>query len=95
MRGGSQRTHGNLRRGRSIVFFVEMPYFLPQQTLQKCLPQGACGPGSRNAYAKCSHIADDEAGKEQIHEVEDEMVDPGSELLGVALARREAVQGGC
>ncbi len=72
-----------------------MPYFLPQQTLQKRLPQGACGSGSRNTYAKCCHVADDEAGNEQIHEVEDEMVDLGSELLRVALAGRKIVEGSC
>jgi len=72
-----------------------MPYFLPQQTLQKRLPQGACGSGSRYTYAKCCHVADDEAGNEQIHEVEDEMVDLGSELLRVALAGRKIVEGSC
>ena len=70
-----------------------MPYFLPQQTLQERLPQGACGSGSRNTYAKCCHVADDEAGNEQIHEVEDEMVDLGSEPLRVALAGGKIVEG--
>ncbi len=72
-----------------------MPYFLPQQALQKRLPQGACGSGSRNTYAKCCRVADDEAGNEQIHEVEDEMVDLGSELLRVALAGLEIAEGSC
>ncbi len=72
-----------------------MPYFLPQQTLQKRLSQGACGSDSRNTYAKCCHVADDEAGNEQIHEVEDEMIDLGSELLRVALTGRKIAEGSC
>lgn len=72
-----------------------MPDFLPQQTLQKRFPHGACGSGSRDTYAKCCNVADEKAGNEQIHEVENEMVDLGSELMRIALAGREIVEGSC
>ena len=72
-----------------------MPYFLPQQTLQKRFPHRACGSRSRDTYAKCCNVADEKAGNEQIHEVENEMVDMGSELMRIALAGRKVVESCC
>ena len=72
-----------------------MPNFLPQETFQKRFPHGACGSRSRYTYAKCCNVADEEAGNEQIHEVENEMVDMGSELMRIALAGREIVECSC
>ena len=72
-----------------------MPDFLPQQTLQKRSPHGACGSRSRDTYAKCCNVADEEAGNEQIYEVENEMVDMGSELMRTALTGRKIVEGSC
>ena len=72
-----------------------MPDFLPEQTLQKRFPHGACGPSSRDTYEKCCNVADEEAGNEQIHKVENEMVDVRSELMRSALAGRKIVEGSC
>ena len=69
--------------------------FLPQQTLQKRFPHGACGSRSRDTYAKCCNVADEKAGNEQIHKIENEMVDMCSELMCIALAGREIVEGSC
>ncbi len=72
-----------------------MSYFLSQQTLQKHLSQEACSSDSRNTYAKCCHVVDDEASNEQIHEVENEMIDLSSELLRVALIDRKIAEESC
>lgn len=63
-----------------------MRYLLPQQALQKRLSQGVCCSGSCNTYAQCCHVTDDEAGNEQIHEVEGQMIYIVLELPRVALA---------
>jgi hypothetical protein len=63
-----------------------MRYLLPQQALQKCLSQGVCCSGSCNTNAQCCHVTNNEAANEQIHEVEDQMVDLVLELPRVALA---------
>ena len=83
---GEARTGCDLCRSRPIPLHVKVRYVLPQQAFQKRLPQRVCCSSGCNARAQCCHIADDEAANEQIHEVEDQVVDTVLELLGVALA---------
>lgn len=71
----------------SIALHVKMCYILPEQALEKCLPQGVCSSSSCNAYAQCSEITDDEAANEQVHEPEDQVANLVLELLRVALSR--------
>ena len=70
----------------SIALHIEMCYILPEQALEKCLPQGVCGSSSCNAHAQCSEITDNEAGNKQVHEPEDQAANLVMELLRVALS---------
>ena len=72
-----------------------MPYLLSQRALQVGLSQGGGCSGRRNTNAKRCHIADYEAGNEQIHKVEHKMVDVVCELLRVALADGIIAQRSC
>jgi len=72
-----------------------MFYFLSQQTLQKHHSQEACDSDSRDTYAKCCHVVNNEVSHEKIHEVENEMIDLSSELQHAALINREIVEESC
>ena len=85
----------DLRGNGSIALHVKMCYILPEQALEKCLPQGVCGSSSCNAYAQCSDITDDEAGNEQVHEIENQVVNLVLELLRVALSRGITIDRTC
>ena len=92
---GESLTRRDLCRSRSIALLVKMPNLLPQRALHEGLSHGSCCSGSRNTYAKCCDIPDDEAGDEQIDEVEDEVVDVARELLRVAPTGGIVVQRSC
>lgn len=81
------RTACDLCGNGSIALHVKMFDILPEQALQKGLPQGICGSSSCDAHAQCSKITDDKAANEQVHEPKDQGVDSAFELLLVALCR--------
>jgi len=78
-----------------IVFFVEMSYFLSQQTLQKYYSQEVCDSDSRDIYSKCYHVDNDEVSHKKIHEVENKMIDLSSKLQHVALINCEIIEESC
>lgn len=61
-----------------------MFYILRQQTLEECLPQRVCGSSCCDAYGQCPDITDDKTADEQVNEIEDQLVDLVSQLLGIA-----------
>lgn len=81
------RTGCDLCGNGSIALHVKMFDILPEQALQKGLPQRVCGSSSCNAHAQCSEITDDEAANEQVHEPKDQGANSALELLLVALSR--------
>lgn len=88
-------TGGDLCRSRPVALHVEMGYLLSQQALQEGFSQSICCSRSCNAYAHCCHVADDEACNEQIHKVENQLVDAGLELLRIALASGVVTERAC
>lgn len=75
-----------LRRGRAVVFSIEVPDFLPEQAVEESLSQRAGSSGSRDANAECRNVADDEARNEQVNKVQNKCINRRSEFLGVGIA---------